>query len=299
MRKSYKPVATGFLVRLMSPLGRYPTESFVSESSALIISSDISFSVARIEKEDWSFSEVDCLNALELPLYGSVLLSGKAGTQYLYPYPTPVSETLETDSLEKIDDQNITECKSFLIQKCSALKKEGYGTSYFHKPPILGGSNYEFVANAADEDDQHKILAKLDKSNALILRAVNCLLKARMAFLHSELGEAACIYLWIALDAAHSLVLQKLRDSGVKNPTSADAARYFEKLSGHGTDWEQFFEDDYMNRIRAIHPDNRFGAEAIPQFLADDFLELNDLLIPFFHFFVTELSSDSQTLIHE
>jgi len=70
-------------------------------------------------------------------------------------------------------------------------------------------------------------------------------------------------------------------------------------VSGEGTDWEQFFENDYMNRIRAIHPDNRFGAEAIPQFLADDFLELNDSLIPFFHFFVTEHSSDPQTLIHE
>jgi hypothetical protein len=43
-------------------------------------------------------------------------------------------------------------------------------------------------------------------------------------------------------------------------------------------------EDDYENRIRAIHPDNRFGAEARPQFLADDFLELNEMLVPFYRF---------------
>jgi hypothetical protein len=50
----------------------------------------------------------------------------------------------------------------------------------------------------------------------------------------------------------------------------------------------RFFEDDYENRIRAIHPNNRFGAEAIPEFLADDFLELNEVLIPLFHYIASE-----------
>jgi hypothetical protein len=116
-----------------------------------------------------------------------------------------------------------------------------------------------------------------------------------MVFQHGELSEAACIYLWIALDAAHSVVLQKLRETGVVNPTASDAARYFEKLSGYQTEWDRFFEDDYENRIRAIHPDNRFGAEAIPQFLTDDFYQLNELLIPFFHFFVSELPNIAQS----
>jgi hypothetical protein len=88
------------------------------------------------------------------------------------------------------------------------------------------------------------------------------------------------------LPIAHSLVLRILRASGIANPTSADAARYFENLSGVGSHWEKFFEDDYENRIRAIHPDNRFGAESIPQFLADDFLELNDELIPLFRYLI-------------
>jgi hypothetical protein len=109
-----------------------------------------------------------------------------------------------------------------------------------------------------------------------------------MAFQHGEFAEAACIYLWIALDAAHSLVLKRLRDEGVVNPTSKDAAKYFEKISGFETEWEKFFEDDYEKRIRAIHPDNRFCAEAIPEFSADDFLELNDVLISLFDYIVFE-----------
>jgi hypothetical protein len=71
------------------------------------------------------------------------------------------------------------------------------------------------------------------------------------------------------------------------NPTSQDAAAYFDKVTGDENVWERFFEDDYENRIRAIHPDNRFGAEARPQFLAGDFLDLNDMLIPYFRVLVT------------
>ena len=108
-----------------------------------------------------------------------------------------------------------------------------------------------------------------------------------MAWKHSEFWDAACIHLWIALDAAFSLTLQKLRDSGVSNPTSADASAYFDEVTGDENVWEKFFEDDYENRIRVIHPENRFGAEARPQLLADDFLELNDMLIPYFRFLVT------------
>jgi len=86
----------------------------------------------------------------------------------------------------------------------------------------------------------------------------------------------------------HSLVLKRLRDKGIANPTSKDAAQYFEQISGYETDWERFFEYDYDNRIRAIHPDNRFGAEAIPQFDAEDFIDLSGTLTEFFRFFVSE-----------
>jgi len=242
----------------------------------------------RVPRRGGGFSELDCLSAFEIPLYGSILLSGEAGSPYLYPYPTGSSVTLKTEHFETIEEPWICECRSVLLEKIQR-NTEGHPTSFWHNPPVLGGMKYDIVSEYMLGSDRLSVLHRLETANPLILRGVNCLLKARMAFQHGELREAACIYLWIALDAAHSMVLQKLRATGVVNPTSSDAARYFEKLSGYQTEWDRFFEDDYENRIRAIHPDNRFGAEAIPQFLADDFYELNDLLIPFVHFLVSEL----------
>jgi hypothetical protein len=272
----------------MSPLGRYPSSSFVSESAALIISSEICFSIVRVSHEDFSFSEVDTLKAIEIPLYGSILLSGEPGTPYLFPYPSSDSVALDTESRSDINEQCIAKCKLFLLDAIQN-RSGGYPAIPVHKPPCLGGMKYDLLPwNVKSDGERLMVLNQLGIANPVILRGVNCLLKGRMAFQHPELGEAACIYLWVALDAAHSLVLKRLRDTGIANPTSKDAARYFEEISGWETEWERFFEEDYDNRIRAIHPDNRFGAEAVPQFLADDFLELNDVLIPFFLFFVSE-----------
>src|ERR1700722_3366239 len=105
MKVSFRPVKEGFRVRLMSPLGRYPARTFSTDSASLVISPDICCSIVRVQKEDWSFSEVDILKADELPLYGSILLAGEAGTPYLYPYPSSYSVLLETETetIEGID----------------------------------------------------------------------------------------------------------------------------------------------------------------------------------------------------
>jgi len=275
----------------MSPLGRYPAEGFLTPAASLIVNPDICFSIVRIPKEDWSFSEVEILNKLEIPLFGSILLAGEAGTPYLCPYPSGLSLTLETETLEEIQGKQIEECRSHLLERIELHLKDFPATG-FHRPSCLGGAAYNLVPNSGSHGDRLKVLYKLETANPVLLRGVCCMLKGRMAFQHPEFGEAACIYLWIAMDAAHSLVLERLRKSGMVNPSSKDAAKYFEKLAGYETEWEKFFEDDYENRIRAIHPANRFGPEAIPQFLADDFLELYDSLIPLFEFFVTEFPND-------
>ncbi len=284
MKLSSSPTEKGFRVRLMSPLGRYPADSFCSESAALIISPEICFSIVRMRRNTWGFAEREVLTELEIPLFGSILLAGEDGQPHLYPYPTGHSVFLEIDFFE---DRHILECRASLLDRIQK-KICDYPADFFHQPPSLDGVKYDLVPSQGADDDRRFVLRHLQTTtNPIVLRGVSCLLKARMAFQYHEFGEAACIFLWIALDAAHSLVLQTLRETGVANPTSEDAARYFEKISGYGAYWEKFFEDDYENRIRAIHPDNRFGAEVIPQFQADDFYELNEMLILLFYFFVT------------
>lgn len=288
MKLSYKPVEEGFQVRLMSPLGSYPSSNFVAESAALVVTPELCFSIARVKGADWSFSEVDKLCPREIPLLGTVLLSGDAGDPYIYPYPADTEVLLETTADIPLSAECFAECTDFLL---AALRKIGSRSpaETIHIPPALGGASYELVSTSQRRAaEQLSNFHHLQAADPLLIRGVALLLKAHMAWRHRELAEAACIFLWICLDAAHSLILRKLRASGINNPTSKDAARWFESMSGYDTGWDRFFEDDYDNRIRAVHPDSRFGAEARPQFLADDFLELNDVLVPLFQHLVAE-----------
>lgn len=286
MKPSYKPVSCGFRVRLMSPLGVYPDHSIILEDAAFIVSSDLCFSIVRIVEEDWGFSEVDSLSPLDIPLLGSLLLSG-AG----YPYPVGGVE-LETATQEPLNSDCIAECRQHLLAHLEEERTHAGPATAIHSPPASGGHSYEAHDFGEVREKVFDCMARLEPADAVILRGVGSLLKAQMAWTHGEFADAACIYLWIALDAAHSLTLRKLKESGVQNPTSKDASAYFNSVVGFETPWEKFFEEDYENRIRAIHPDNRFGAEVRPQFLADDFYELRHLLIPYFGFLITGVFVD-------
>lgn len=281
MKQSYKPVASGFHIRLMSPLGVYPDRSIILADAAFIVEPELCFSMVRIVKEDWGFSEVDSLDPLDVPLFGSLILSG-AG----YPYPFS-GVILESEMWETLTPRCIAECRQHLLTALEEQKTHEGPAAIVHRPPILGGKAYDLYDYGELTGKVRDCITILGASGPVVLRGVASLIKAQMAWRHGEFSDAACIYLWIALDAAHSLTLQKLRESGIQNPTSKDAADHFDEIAGFETPWENFFEDDYENRIRAIHLDNRFGPEARPQFLADDFYELNELLIPYFRYLVT------------
>jgi hypothetical protein len=288
MKPSPASVENGFRVRLMSPLGSYPADSFITPSAALVVDPEICFTLVRgkrKKKDDWSYSEIDNLDPSEIPLLGSILLSVEAGDLYVYPYPAYRLLLLKSPPTKQLSEKSISGCKSRLLDHLKG-PHVSWPTDAIHKPRALGGAPYTLVPGRRSDTMRLAILRGLETASPVLIRGVSCLVKAHMAWKHPEFMEAACIYLWIALDAAFSLTLRKLRETGLTNPTAADAANYVDKIFGHETPWDKFFEHDYYNRISVIHPDNRHGAEARPSLLADDFLDLNDSLIPLFQHIV-------------
>lgn len=285
MKLSAVPVEKGFRVCAMSPLGTYPANSFVAPSAALIVDPEICFSVVRVKGMDWGFSEVDTLHPLEIPLLGCISLAGQDNDIAFYPYPSYRTILLESDSAEELSDDVFAECKSHLLAE---VKRDwvSWPTLQIHKPPAIGGLPYKLIPSRHCDPQRLTILWRLETANAVLLRGVANLIKAHIVWSPSEFREAGCIYLWIALDAAFSLTLRKLRETGLTNPTAQDAADYVNKLFGYESSWEKFFERDYSNRISVIHPDSRFGTEVRPSLLADDFEDLNEELIPLFQHIV-------------
>ena len=164
-------------------------------------------------------------------MLGSFLFA-PTGTPYLFPSATDYSVVVETERFENIEETNISKLKSFLLERIASNPCE-CPTSLFHlRLFLLGGKPCEFNLNAKSDVDQHLLLRRLESAGPVICRGVSCLLRAQMAFQHAEFGEAACIFLWIALDAAHSLVLQKLRGCIMANPTSKDALIHLARYLG-------------------------------------------------------------------
>jgi hypothetical protein len=273
----------------MSPLGTYPAKSFLGASSALVVAPDICLSIVRL-KDEWKlsgFSEIDCLLPIEIPLLATLTLAVDDGEQYILPYPTHQSMYMSASHEHALDSAAVTEAADWMRSYIKARKLEEEYVDSIHRPPAAGGIAYYSIPSTDRDAHRRTILQLLEAADPVTLRGLSSLLKANMAWEHRELNEAACISLWISLDAIHSLVLQKLRNQGKSNPTSQDASNYVAGAYGVDLPDGSFFEDDYYNRIRAIHPDNRFGAEARPQFLADDFYELRHVVIELFHNLVT------------
>ncbi len=160
---------------------------------------------------------------------------------------------------------------------------------------------YEFVdwderrlENATD------LFKSIDTSDPLIIRGLHALLKSEMSFCHFQFRDASLAYSHIALDAAHSIILRRLREAGVANPTSYDAQKYMDEAYGIPPTKRRFFEDYYADRVRNFHTDNRYGAEPIPFFSIDDIWDLNAALKGLFFFLITgELHDETRSDVDE
>ena len=152
---------------------------------------------------------------------------------------------METSEDQEITESCISQCRAELIKQMS---EDPLGCLYrsdkIHHSPVRGGFDYELYPSDDVARRASTIFKSLDTAGPVMTRGVGSLLKANMAWRHFEFMDAACLFLWISLDAAHSITLQKLRDAGVVNPTSVDAARFFDEISGFPTPWERFFEWD-------------------------------------------------------
>ncbi|MBZ5527039.1 MAG: hypothetical protein LAN71_03930 [Acidobacteriia bacterium] len=273
----------------MSPMGTYPEETFLGSNVALGIAPDICFSIVRLqdEWENAGFSEVDALLPIEVPLFAALMLAVDDGKRYILPYPTHQSICLRAVSGHQLDAAAVDESRQWIRAYIKRHKLEGGLVDAIHRPPIGGGVEYDLIPSSDRDTHRNKILGLLQSADQVTLRGLSSLIKANMAWEHRELNEAACVFLWISLDAIHSLILQRLRKEGKVNPTSQDVSNYV--AARYGVEFEEsLFEYDYENRIRVLHPDNRFGAEARPQLEADDFYELRHLVIELFHFLITD-----------
>ncbi len=209
------------------------------------------------ELENWTSSELRFFAALYL---------GTGPNRRVRPYPLPIYEDIQ---IAEINDAFSD--VAFLRN----LRAKMAGDSYvmrFNQGLVSGNyADYETVEWGQAETSQAQLVwCSLTLDKQVALRGLFALLKSEMLFAHHQFGNAALAEAHISMDAAHCIVRTKLRELGHSNPSASDAGQFVSKLFGENWSGERFFEDYYIDRIRNVHADNRFGSETIPEYCVDD-----------------------------
>lgn len=269
-------------ITLMSRASICPRTTIVTPSSIYCASDDVAFIAAPCcdWSEDLPYSEVMWLNAEEIRLLGSIMMTerfdgGQRCTFYPIPYcwlyldPFPIT-VKRARALRDLVLNHLQESNSASLRAGILLNP-------------LGRMGVCFPAARLQINLQPQLWKAVALDNYLLLRGIYALIKSDMLALNFEFREEAIINTFIALDASFQLVLRLLISRGNPNPSAKDAGNWLyktfdEKLGlAYPADY-RYFQEFYDDRIRTLHPGSRLGDFPYAPLAADDYSHLRSVL---------------------
>jgi hypothetical protein len=273
-KRSQSKREASFRIRLLSNKGLYPLGQIRGLKGAYFSDEKIAFIAVRTDEQRAHkyWSDVTFLAFEEIRFLSALLLSMRPdhGSLQFYPGGAHI--------IEAISDSAV------LYENAKRLARE------FAKEttvPLCGGSPYRFSGQKIDDKRYRQLIAKISVRDHLMLRGLSAILKADMLYVHREFGEEAQSLLFVAMEVAFQLTLRLIRQSGVEKPSALDAGQFLFSTFPNELPGRRFFEDYYDDRIRAFHPQSRFGTFAFPPMNAGDYYGLRAGLISMFQFLIT------------
>ncbi|HAS6090581.1 TPA: hypothetical protein O4G41_004654 [Vibrio alginolyticus] len=283
-------------VRLLSPMGLYPSESIIIGDSIAYFGKDISFLLTPLDDVEPDYSEVAWLKLNEVRLLSSMLLSIDDGMLLLHPHPhlhyiRVSNEVSPSDILDLVRShlfQAIAVPDSYQeIRGNRFLVQTPYNQNSSVDLPVIDEERYRYRDNCINSEVLLKLHAKIDITDKLMMRALVTLLRSSLLMCYSHLLEEAINSTFISLDASFSMVQRRLRASGNPSPSSKDASEFISDIfNTEGS--EKYFQCYYESRIMAFHPSSRFGEFAHSPVIADDCYDLFDSLISVYRYLVCD-----------
>lgn len=287
--------ADSYRVMLFLPLGQYPGGTIVTPSAVFHADSELVFSVTlgaswRALDESAPYSEFDWASPQELRLLASMLLCEKRDEALIRYYPViRYSPRIAERRLNVGSEQTVAAIKDLLIRTAKS-PRDHHGDEVISE--CLAGDYSLVRPEHYDFSRIDEFWRNIDVRNYVLMRGLYALIKSEMLACRREFWEEAIIVSYIALEATFQLVLRKLSELGVTNPSSHNAARWlhenFDKPFGlPAPTVEKYFEEFYEDRIRTLHPSSRFGESPYAPIMHDDFVHLRRALREIFAFLVS------------
>lgn len=241
------------------------------------------------EDVEGPYTEMDLLSPEELRFIASIYLCEIRDEAAFRFYPVShYAPVLNRTKLDLSKPSTVEAARQLVIR---GLDFPEYG----HYAPVLQECHrlrYDLVDRRySGLERQPAMLQGIKKSDKVLLRGINALIKADMLSCYSEFTEEATISCFVAMDASFQLILNRLRSEGMRNPTAKDAAkwvyRHFDSQFGHAEPSDPYFAEFYEQRIQTLHSSNRFGEFLYAPLMVDDFYHLRDSLRSIFAYIVS------------
>jgi hypothetical protein len=264
----------GTVARAYAPCGFYWRDNFVSPSAVYINNDDLIISFCHFDIRAHSgdyYSEFDEPTVEELRLMAALILpiGWNNGMVMLYPYQA----SLALDERTNLSEPGLAGRIADLLRRQLSSEKISFWRDG-PPPKAFGGVSYAYRDERSPSWLQHRIYDAIDVHDYLLMRGLGSLIKGLMLWQHRAFGDHALYALFIALEASHQLVLRRLRQQGVTDPVSTDAARLIEGVFGAEPSGARYFEEFYADRIKAFHPESRFGVYPYLPLCNSDFASL-------------------------
>jgi hypothetical protein len=277
------------IVRIYSSQGLYPTDSIYESGASLVVNDELIYSVTK--NEPWAlenyYLDNEWLSLAEVRFHSSIVLSIEPAQGKILLYPHPFAYEID-DTYDVNNVSTRKELEESLIQKLSS-ESDWYWKSFF-LPPCFGGRKYEKHSLEMSDDLRKLTFEAISIKDYLLLRGLEALLKGEILMINHLFHNEACMSAYIAMDASFQIILLRLKDK-IENPTSQDASKYLAEVLGEEFHSEKYFGGYYEDRIRTIHPSNRFGVFPHAPLEADDYFDLHDNLKYVYSFLITNLTA--------
>jgi hypothetical protein len=288
MRLADHKVPRRISIRPLSAVSLIPSRSCVAPDASLVIGEDLSFMATRVrERED--YYELAWAAPEEVALLASLTIGAHPhyGKVHLFPAWWPVYVVDEGQDLS--DQAVLSQAESILRSKLGESRPPGNTYGWQEFPPLLISQSYNVNENVRISPSyQLHLFQSIDCEDLLMIRGLVHLQKtAMLKCLSRSFMDTACLEIYVALEASLEIILRTLRASGARNPSNKDASDYL--LEAHGATYrlEKYYEDFYEDRIKAVHPNSRFGPAMFSPLYVDDLYMLYNDLLRTFEFLIT------------
>ena len=265
-------------LRLLSPLGLYPSKDIATSFGRFVIDDDIAFVVTPYgtnphHEDAGRYSEVEFLTVEEIRFLGCLTVACPELSGILRFYPIPGHIDLILDLMAP---------RTVFLEAAREQARTAHANSYAAGlvfGPSVGGPLYSRKDDGLDEEIVEQLCEQVNMSTHILIRGLGALIRADMLWARQEFQEPATIMLHISLAATQEMIFDLLRRNGNLNPSSRDASECLALAFGEIPRGDNYFEDFYEDRNIMIHPRSRRGDFSYPPLAADDFYDLRPAVI--------------------